>query len=266
MNKQNIYEEITKIHSSVPQVNRIRTHLRAEWKIQDRQDIEDILQDVFLSAYKSAKNFTWNGAKPITWLYKILENKAKNFLRNGSWRNNTTCISNCFDPPKTRRKPNDQNDDTLTPDEKISRLRSDIKDDIRLTQGKSPELASHSPWPDSSSLTPRDAEEKEKEKDGWLRSYDCTGDAVADAMLAGLSEDEKKVFLLYEQGFTSSDIKDLLKINTRKITKKLRTAYTKILVMTLVKIPKQPLDGIFRFLRDGIKDIEKIHRTCGDIN
>lgn len=53
--------------------------------LQDREDAEDITQDVFLQVYKSLKHF--RGESQIsTWLYRITVNLSLNFQRKRKYR------------------------------------------------------------------------------------------------------------------------------------------------------------------------------------
>ena len=47
----------------------------------NRQDAEDVAQEVFFQVYKSAKRFRQE-AKLSTWLYRIAVNRSLNFIRN----------------------------------------------------------------------------------------------------------------------------------------------------------------------------------------
>jgi RNA polymerase sigma-70 factor (ECF subfamily) len=47
----------------------------------NRQDAEDVAQEVFFQVYKSAKEFRQE-AKISTWLYRIAVNRSLNFIRN----------------------------------------------------------------------------------------------------------------------------------------------------------------------------------------
>jgi RNA polymerase sigma-70 factor (ECF subfamily) len=47
----------------------------------NRQDAEDVAQEVFFQAYKSARNFRQE-AKISTWLYRIAVNRSLNFVRD----------------------------------------------------------------------------------------------------------------------------------------------------------------------------------------
>jgi len=47
----------------------------------NRQDAEDVAQEVFLQVYKSAKKFRQE-AKLSTWLYRIAVNRSLNFIRD----------------------------------------------------------------------------------------------------------------------------------------------------------------------------------------
>jgi RNA polymerase sigma-70 factor (ECF subfamily) len=49
--------------------------------IGDRQDAEDVAQEVFFQVYKSARKFRQE-AKLSTWLYRIAVNRSLNFIRD----------------------------------------------------------------------------------------------------------------------------------------------------------------------------------------
>jgi RNA polymerase sigma-70 factor (ECF subfamily) len=50
----------------------------------NRQDAEDVAQEVFLQVYKSAGEFRQE-AKLSTWLYRIAVNRSLNFIRDNKW-------------------------------------------------------------------------------------------------------------------------------------------------------------------------------------
>ncbi len=50
----------------------------------NRQDAEDVAQEVFLQAYKSAGKFRQE-SKLSTWLYRIAVNRSLNFVRDNKW-------------------------------------------------------------------------------------------------------------------------------------------------------------------------------------
>jgi RNA polymerase sigma-70 factor (ECF subfamily) len=77
---------------------------RAVYVLSDKIEAEDIVQEVFISAFSSYDSFEGK-SKPLTWLYTILNYKVADFYRkkyktepeirldhffdeNGSWRNN----------------------------------------------------------------------------------------------------------------------------------------------------------------------------------
>lgn len=77
---------------------------RAIYVLSDKEEAEDIVQEVFLSALSSYDSFEGK-SKPLTWLYTILNNKVADFYRKkyktetqirldhyfdetGSWKNN----------------------------------------------------------------------------------------------------------------------------------------------------------------------------------
>ncbi|MGB2768306.1 MAG: sigma-70 family RNA polymerase sigma factor [Candidatus Zixiibacteriota bacterium] len=50
----------------------------------NRQDAEDVAQDVFFDVYRSADKFRQD-AKLSTWLYRIAVNRSLNFIRDNKW-------------------------------------------------------------------------------------------------------------------------------------------------------------------------------------
>ena len=50
----------------------------------NRQDAEDVAQEVFLEVYRSADKFRQD-AKLSTWLYRIAVNRSLNFIRDNKW-------------------------------------------------------------------------------------------------------------------------------------------------------------------------------------
>ena len=58
----------------------------------NRQDAEDVAQDVFLQVYKSAGEFRQE-AKLSTWLYRIAVNRSLNFIRDNKWPRRLKIIS-----------------------------------------------------------------------------------------------------------------------------------------------------------------------------
>jgi RNA polymerase sigma-70 factor (ECF subfamily) len=50
----------------------------------NRQDAEDVAQEVFLQVYRSAGEFRQE-AKLSTWLYRIAVNRSLNFIRDNKW-------------------------------------------------------------------------------------------------------------------------------------------------------------------------------------
>lgn len=50
----------------------------------NRQDAEDVAQEVFFQVYRSANKFRQE-AKVSTWLYRIAVNRSLNFIRDNKW-------------------------------------------------------------------------------------------------------------------------------------------------------------------------------------
>jgi len=49
--------------------------------VHNKEDAEDIAQEVFIEVYRSVKNFR-SGAKLSTWIYRIAVNKSLNYIRD----------------------------------------------------------------------------------------------------------------------------------------------------------------------------------------
>lgn len=54
--------------------------------VKDRQDAEDIAQNVFIQAYKSISSFRGD-SKLSTWLYRIAVNQSLNFIKSSKRKN-----------------------------------------------------------------------------------------------------------------------------------------------------------------------------------
>ncbi len=53
-------------------------------KIGNKMEAEDLTQQVFLNAYKSASSFEWKGTPIVAWLYRIAHNQMVDYLRKKS--------------------------------------------------------------------------------------------------------------------------------------------------------------------------------------
>ena len=53
-------------------------------KIGNKMEAEDLTQQVFLNAYKSASSFEWRGTPVIAWLFRIAHNQMVDYLRKKS--------------------------------------------------------------------------------------------------------------------------------------------------------------------------------------
>lgn len=53
-------------------------------KIGNKMEAEDLTQQVFLNAYKSASSFEWKGTPVVAWLYRIAHNQMVDYLRKKS--------------------------------------------------------------------------------------------------------------------------------------------------------------------------------------
>lgn len=69
---------------------------RALYLLSDRQDAEDLVQDVFIAAFDSYPKFKGNSA-PLTWLMHILKNKAADFYRKKYRNSNPISLDYFFD-------------------------------------------------------------------------------------------------------------------------------------------------------------------------
>ncbi len=62
---------------------------------QNKDDAEDIAQEVFIEVYQSLKKFNYQ-SKLSTWLYRIAVNKSLNFIRDNKKRTIFKSIENLF--------------------------------------------------------------------------------------------------------------------------------------------------------------------------
>lgn len=62
---------------------------------QNKDDAEDITQEVFIEVYQSVKKFNYQ-SKLSTWLYRIAVNKSLNFIRDNKKRTIFKSIENLF--------------------------------------------------------------------------------------------------------------------------------------------------------------------------
>jgi RNA polymerase sigma-70 factor (ECF subfamily) len=84
--------------------------------IHNKEDCEDIVQDVFIEVYQSIHNFRGE-AKLTTWLYRIAVNKSLNYLRKTKIRRNILSMESLFGGDKSR--PSEVEDNSIRPDENI---------------------------------------------------------------------------------------------------------------------------------------------------
>jgi RNA polymerase sigma-70 factor (ECF subfamily) len=63
--------------------------------IHNKNDAEDITQEVFIKVYQSIEKFNYQ-SKLSTWLYRIAVNKSLNFIRDNKKRNVFKSIENLF--------------------------------------------------------------------------------------------------------------------------------------------------------------------------
>lgn len=66
----------------------------ANYLISNQQDAEDLVQDVFISAFENYENFK-NNSSVKTWLISILKNKISDFYRT-KYKNNRKITLNYF--------------------------------------------------------------------------------------------------------------------------------------------------------------------------
>lgn len=78
--------------------------------IHNKNDAEDITQEVFIKVYQTIKEFKYQ-SKLSTWLYRIAINKSLNFIRDNKKRNLFKSIENFFN---TSDKSELQIEDTTT--------------------------------------------------------------------------------------------------------------------------------------------------------
>lgn len=68
----------------------------AHFLLSDKQDAEDVVQDVFLAAYESYDAFK-NESTVLTWLTKILKNKVADFYRKKYRKTDSIRLGHFFD-------------------------------------------------------------------------------------------------------------------------------------------------------------------------
>ncbi|MEJ5146674.1 sigma-70 family RNA polymerase sigma factor [Sphingobacterium kitahiroshimense] len=69
---------------------------RAMYLVSDKEDAEDLVQDVFINAFESYTNFKGNSS-PLTWLMRILKNKVADFYRKKYRHNDQISLDYFFD-------------------------------------------------------------------------------------------------------------------------------------------------------------------------
>tara|TARA_R110002050_G_scaffold281956_1_gene429606 strand:- start:16667 stop:17239 length:573 start_codon:yes stop_codon:yes gene_type:complete len=94
--------------------------------IHNKNDAEDLTQEVFIKAYLSIKKFKYQ-SKLSTWLYRIAVNKSLNFVRDNKKRTVFKSIENFFNKSA---KPELQIEDTTT------RIHEEEYDDIKIQRLK----------------------------------------------------------------------------------------------------------------------------------
>ncbi len=116
-------ELVTEISNGNQQVFRtfVEKHQLAVFKvcngfIHNKEDSEDIVQEVFVEVYQSIHNFRGE-AKLSTWLYRIAVNKSLNYLRKNKIKKNLKSIESLFTSDKNRL--NEIEDNNMRPDENI---------------------------------------------------------------------------------------------------------------------------------------------------
>ena len=84
--------------------------------IHNKEDSEDILQEVFIDVYESIHKFR-EEAKLSTWLYRIAVNKSLNYLRKNRTMKNLKSMESLFTSDKNRL--NYIEDNNMRPDENV---------------------------------------------------------------------------------------------------------------------------------------------------
>ena len=84
--------------------------------IHNKEDCEDIVQEVFIEVYRSIHSFRGE-AKLTTWLYRIAVNKSLNYLRKNKVKRNLASLESSFDSDKNRLS--EIEDNSIRPDENI---------------------------------------------------------------------------------------------------------------------------------------------------
>lgn len=131
---------------------------RAVYLLSDKEEAEDIVQDVFLAAFSSYDSFE-EKSKPLTWLMAILNRKAADFYRKkyksepqikldhffdetGSWRNDG--VLNDWNVSDRESELLDNKDFIKTLEDCIDRLPSRWKIPLKmyyLQEKKAPEVS-----------------------------------------------------------------------------------------------------------------------------
>jgi RNA polymerase sigma-70 factor (ECF subfamily) len=74
----------------------------ARWMVHNHHDAEDIVQESFVKAFKSAETF--RGTDPRSWLLAIVRNSALNFLSRGK-QGRTSAIEETTEPADSAANP-----------------------------------------------------------------------------------------------------------------------------------------------------------------
>ncbi len=93
--------------------------------IHNKNDAEDITQEVFIQVYQSIKKFKYQ-SKLSTWLYRIAVNKSLNFIRDNKKRDIFQSIENLFNKnAKNELEIEEESDDIKT--QRLNLLRDSIQ-------------------------------------------------------------------------------------------------------------------------------------------
>lgn len=63
--------------------------------VKNKEDAEEVLQDVFVAVFKDAKKFQFNSAVS-TWMYRIAVNKSLDFIRKGKAQKRFGIFTNIY--------------------------------------------------------------------------------------------------------------------------------------------------------------------------
>ena len=107
---------------------------KTNYLISSKEDAEDLVQDVFISAFENYEKFQWNSSVK-TWLISILKNKISDFYRKKYNNKNEITLDYFFDENGNWIDKNILNDWTENENnirERVENFEKHIKDKLKL--------------------------------------------------------------------------------------------------------------------------------------